>query len=46
MIHGASQVVVVKIPPANVGATGDTGSTLGSGRSPGGGNATHSRILA
>ena len=46
MIYGASQVVVVKNPPASVGATGDRGSILGSGRSPGGGNATHSRILA
>ena len=27
---------MVKNPPANAGATGDTGSILGSGRSPGG----------
>ena len=46
MIYGASQVVLVKNSPANARATGDTGSILGSGRSPGGGNATHSRILA
>ena len=29
---------VVKIPPANAGVTGDTGSISGSGRSPGEGN--------
>ena len=29
---------VVKNPPTNAGATGDTGSIPGSGRSPGGGN--------
>ena len=46
MIYGASQVVLVKNSPANARATGDTGSILGSGRSPGGGNATHSGILA
>ena len=35
--------VVVKNLPANAG---DTGLILGLGRSPGGGNATHSSILA
>ena len=30
----------------NAGATGDTGSVPGSGRSPGGGMATQSRLLA
>ena len=29
---------MVKNPPANAGDKGDTGSILGSGRSPGGGN--------
>ena len=29
---------MVKNPPANAGDTGDTGSTPGSGRSPGGGH--------
>ena len=29
---------MVKNPPANVGDSGDIGSTAGSGRSPGGGN--------
>ena len=31
---------------ANAGDTGDSGSISGLGRSSGGGNATHSRILA
>ena len=44
---GASQVVlVVKKPPARARDIRDTGSVLGSGRSPGGGMATHSSILA
>ena len=34
---------MVKNPPANAG---DVGLIPGSGRSPGGGNATHSSILA
>ena len=34
-----------KTPLANAGATGDAGSISGLGRSPGGGNATHSSIL-
>ena len=34
---------MIKNPPANAG---DTGSIPGSGRSPGGGNATHSSVLA
>ena len=38
--------LVVKNLPANAGDTGDTGSIPGSGRSPGGGMATHSSILA
>ena len=36
----------VKVPPANAGDTGDAGSISGSGRSSGGGVATHSSILA
>ena len=43
----ASQVVlVVKNPPANTGDMRDVGSILGSGRSPGGGLATLSSMLA
>ena len=38
--------LVVKNLPANAGDTGDTGSIPGSGRSPGGGMATRSSILA
>ena len=39
ILHGASQVVLVaKKPPANAGASEDTGSILGSGGSPGGGH--------
>ena len=38
-LREASEVVlVVKNPPANAGHEGDTGSVLGSGRSPRGGN--------
>ena len=37
---------VVKSLPANSGDIGDRGSILGSGRSAGGGNGTHSSILA
>ena len=37
---------MVKNPPANAGDIRDTGSIPGSGRSPGGGHATHSSILA
>ena len=38
-IIGVSQVLlVVKNPPANAGDARDTGSVLGSGRSPGGGH--------
>ena len=33
-------------PPASAGDIRDTGSVPGSGRSPGGGHATHSSILA
>ena len=37
--HGSSQVaLVIKNPPANAGDVRDTGSILGSGRSPGGGH--------
>ena len=39
-------VLVVKNPPANAGDERDTGLTPGSGRSPGGRQATHSSILA
>ena len=42
----ASQVVlVVKNPPANARGIRDAGFVLGSGRSPGEGDATHSSIL-
>ena len=37
---------VVKNPPTNVGDARNAGSVPGLGRSPGGGNATHSSILA
>ena len=37
---------MVKNLPANAGDTGDASSVLGLGRSPGGGNATHTSILA
>ena len=37
---------VVKNPPATAGDEGDAGSTPGLVRSPGGGHATHSSILA
>ena len=36
---------VVKNLPANAGDAGDMGLIPGSGRSPGGGNGTHSNIL-
>ena len=38
--------LVVKNPPANAGDMRDTGSIPGSGRSPRGGLATYSSILA
>ena len=38
--------LVVKNLPANAGDLRDSGSIPGLGRSPGGGNATHSSILA
>ena len=45
--RGACQVaLVVKNPPANAGDIRDGGSIPGLGRSPGGGMATHSSILA
>ena len=37
---------VVKNLPGNAGDAGDTGSIMGSGRSPGEGMATHSSIFA
>ena len=37
---------VIKNLPDNAGDTEDMGSILGVGRSPGGGNGTHSSILA
>ena len=47
MSLGASQVaLVVKNLPVNAGDMRDVGSIPGSGGSPGGGNATHSSILA
>ena len=39
-------MLVVKNSPANAGDVRDTGSIPGSGRSPGGGMAAHSSILA
>ena len=43
----ASQVaLVVKNPPVNAGGAGGMGSIPGSERSPGGGTATHSHVLA
>ena len=43
----ASRVaLVVKNSPASAGDVRNKGSIPGSGRSPGGGNATHSSILA
>ena len=39
-------VLVVKSPPASAGDIRDAGLIPGSGRSPGGGHATHSTILA
>ena len=39
-------VLVVKNLPASAGNTRDMGLIPGSGRSPGGGNGTHSSILA
>ena len=39
-------LVLVKNPPANAGDIRDAGSVPGLGRSPGGGRATHSSILA
>ena len=43
---GFPGVTVVKNLPANAGGIRHMGSTPGSGRSPGGGMATHSSILA
>ena len=37
---------MVKNPPTSAGDAGDVGSISGSGRSPGGGTAIHSDILA
>ena len=37
---------MIKNPPANAGDIRNAGSILGSGRSPGGGHATRSSILA
>ena len=37
---------MVKNVPANAGDAGDSSSILGSGISPGGGNATHYSVLA
>ena len=47
VLFRASQVaLVVKNLPVKAGDIRDTGSISGSGRSPGGGMATHSSILA
>ena len=43
---GTVVALVIKNLPASAGDLIDTGSTPGSGRSPGGGMATHSSILA
>ena len=43
---GISSGSEVALLPANAGDTGDTGSILGLGRSPGEGNRTHFNILA
>ena len=45
-LRWASQVAVVKNPPVNEGDARDKGLIPGSGRFPGEGMATHSRILA
>ena len=45
-IGASSLAQLVKNPPTSSGDTGDTGLIPGLGRSPGGGNATHSSILA
>ena len=37
---------MIKIPSASAGGIRDSGSVSGSGRSPGGGHANHSSILA
>ena len=44
--EGFSGGSVVKNPPSTQGAAGDAGLITGSGRSPGGGHATHSSVLA
>ena len=47
LVLGVSQVtLMVKNPPAIAGDVRDSGSIPGSGRSPGGGMAVHSSILA
>ena len=46
IIYNPQVVPVVKNPPANAGAIRDGGLTPGLDRSPGGGMATHSSILA
>ena len=45
-VYGFPGGSTVKNLPASSGDTGDGHSIPGSGRSPGGGNATHSSILA
>ena len=45
MIGASHVVLVVKNPPANARGIRDAGFVLGSGRSPGEGDATHSSIL-
>ena len=44
--HGLPRWLSGKESAYNAGATGDMGSIPGLGRSPGGGHATHSSILA
>ena len=46
MFRASQVVLVVKNLPANAGDVRDAGSIPGLGRFPGGGNATHSSILA
>ena len=46
LISQPEVALVVKNPPANARHRRDMGSISGSGRSPGGGMATHSSVLA
>ena len=46
LFKGFASGPVGKNPPASAVGSGDLGSIPGSGRTPGGGNGTHSSILA